>query len=531
MLKIIRDAGVNTKDDFGRTPLHCLFSFKKDDYTESETAILAKFLIQEGADISQVDNENRLPFHYAVANGYNESLELLFNFKWFNKRIDFDRFFLRNCPLKVAAFYNNAAAINKLLQWGFRNYDQAIDIATRRSNWDCVVKLIPYAHREKFQDLALITAANALPTGLRFFIDFPNLNLESLWFAAVSGPSDTSCLHILCDKKFNIQTCDSKGRNALFYSVASSNFEITKLLLESGVKIVCDSIGKSVFHLICSKGNVDMLELFHNLSDEYGFSALMYNLMFTRDKDGFSPIEVACVKGEQQILEYCVTRMNKSFELQLMHFSAFTSNLTFINYVHRKHGRSFLADTGHNNRTVLHYACMSKRENLEMIKFLCRDLEFDINAKDEQDLTPLLLAASVGNATTVEYLMTLPSTELTFDEDNNNVLHLACSSGSEKTALTVMRLADKLGIVDTLVASVNAFKQTPLHLAAQKGLCDVTQELICNGASINDADDFNYTPMMYCARDPKAASCIKMLFTIFESEIQNKSKMTDVTFD
>lgn len=170
---------------------------------------------------------------------------------------------------------------------------------------------------------------------------------------------------------------------------------------------------------------------------------------------------------------------------------------------------------------------MSKLENLKMIAFLCKDLSFDNNAKDSQSLTPLLLAASVGNASTVEYLMTLPSTEPTFDGENNNVLHLACSSGSTKTALTVMRLGEKFGIVDTLIASENCFKQTPLHLAAKKGLSQVTHELICNGASINDPDDFDYTPMMYCARDPMAAACVKMLFSIFEMEIMNKSKLVD----
>lgn len=318
--EIIKLVEINIKDEYGRTPLHCLVSPKNDN--ETETKFLLRLLINAGADISLVDNENRLPFHYAVANGYSDSLELLFNPKWTNKRLDFDRFFLRNCPLKAAAFHNNASAISKLLQWGFRNYDQAIEIATRRSNWNCVIKLKPYARREKFQDLALITAQNALVVGFRIFIDFPNLDLESLWFAAVSGPPDTSCLRILFDKKFNIQTCDSKGRNALFYSVVSKNYEITRLLIENGVKLIHDSNGKSVFHLICSLGDINMLKLFHQLAYENGFYGQMCKFMLTLDNDGFSPIEVACVKNQQKILEYYVTAVNRSSEKKLMHFSA-----------------------------------------------------------------------------------------------------------------------------------------------------------------------------------------------------------------
>lgn len=310
---------INHRDEYGRTPLHYICLREVD--IESDVAFIVDLMIKSGADGSLMDNENRLPFHYAVANNYSTILDHLFNPKWMTRRIDFDRFFLRNCPLKTAAFHGNSAAITKLLNYGFRNYEKAIEIATRRNNWNCVLKLKQFINRGKFHDLAMLTVKNGQTNGFRIFLACPNLDLPTLWFRAAISPLDSTCLELLIEKGFDIQTCDLKGRNALFYAVIVGNMESARLLLVSGIRLVRDYIGKTVFHLMATTGNVEMLCMFHSLSHNNGFYGHMSTYLLAKDDDGFSPMQVACVKKQQAILEYYVTSLNKGFEQKLLFFA------------------------------------------------------------------------------------------------------------------------------------------------------------------------------------------------------------------
>lgn len=172
---------------------------------------------------------------------------------------------------------------------------------------------------------------------------------------------------------------------------------------------------------------------------------------------------------------------------------------------------------------------MSKQPNLQLLKFLCEILRVDTNVRDAHGFTPLLLAANVGNDSSVEYLMKCTDSDtMAVDNENNTVLHLASLSGNANAALTVIKISKNLNLLDMLIASENEAKQTALHLAAKKSLNEVMYELICNGASVNDADDNGYTPLMYCARDPFAALCVEMLVSILEMELLKKQSNEDM---
>jgi ankyrin repeat protein len=58
-------ADVNTKDRYGRTPLHLVIA--NFYYGKTIRKELTKFLIANGADINASDNCNRTPLHYACS--------------------------------------------------------------------------------------------------------------------------------------------------------------------------------------------------------------------------------------------------------------------------------------------------------------------------------------------------------------------------------------------------------------------------------------------------------------------------------
>lgn len=161
---------------------------------------------------------------------------------------------------------------------------------------------------------------------------------------------------------------------------------------------------------------------------------------------------------------------------------------------------------------------MSLKNNIPLIKLLL-DLNFDVNSVDDKGLTPLLCSAYVGNPSTVSYLLENTNCNLlATDNDGNSVLHLACLSGSNKAAMTIINFAKEQSMLEDLIVMENNQKQSCLHLSAKKSLSGVIQELILNGASVTEEDVYGYTPTLYCARDPVAAYCLLIMETFLEQE-------------
>jgi hypothetical protein len=56
-----------------------------------------------------------------------------------------------------------------------------------------------------------------------------------------------------------------------------------------------------------------------------------------------------------------------------------------------------------SNRTALSYACINGKEKI--VEMLLEDIEFDINAQDDEGNTPLMYAAMSGNATALRFVL------------------------------------------------------------------------------------------------------------------------------
>lgn len=154
------------------------------------------------------------------------------------------------------------------------------------------------------------------------------------------------------------------------------------------------------------------------------------------------------------------------------------------------------------------------------------ELNFDVNAFDEKGYTPLLCAALVGNWMTVQYLVeNAAECNLTLtDSEGNTALHLACSSGSNRTPMVIIAHAKDRGLLEELMVAENNFKQTCLHLSAKNSLSTVIQELLINGASVTDEDAYGYTPTLYCTKDSLAAYCLLIMESYMEyDQINNDS--------
>lgn len=149
-----------------------------------------------------------------------------------------------------------------------------------------------------------------------------------------------------------------------------------------------------------------------------------------------------------------------------------------------------------------------------MLQYILDLKQIDIDVVDDLGLTPLLCAAKTGNLVYVIILLKNTECSLTAtDSDGNNVLHLSASSGNAECVLELMNQAEERNVLNELVNGLNKHNQTCLHLAAQKSLSTVLQELLKHGADLNVEDTNGYLPSMYTTRDSQAALCLLILET------------------
>ncbi len=137
-------------------------------------------------------------------------------------------------------------------------------------------------------------------------------------------------------------------------------------------------------------------------------------------------------------------------------------------------------------------AVEAKLEVFKAVRELA-DAGIDVNAKDDEGLSPLHRAVRNGETEVVETLIAAGADVNAKDNDGESPLHRAARSGETE-------------VVETLIAAgadVNAkdnYGESPLHRAARNSETKVVETLIAAGADVNAKDNYEYTPLFRAAR-------------------------------
>lgn len=117
----------------------------------------------------------------------------------------------------------------------------------------------------------------------------------------------------------------------------------------------------------------------------------------------------------------------------------------------------------------------------------------NIEARDKEGETPLILAARGGHADTVRLLLDKGATIDARTKHNSTALHMAADGGHENIARLLL---EKGAMVD---AKTN-YDSTPLLLSANDGHEDVVRLLLDHGAYVNATDQDGGTPLHWAAQ-------------------------------
>lgn len=303
-----------------------------------------------------------------------------------------------------------------------------------------------------------------------------------------------------------IKERDENKATLLHHAAATSQLEVMAYLIDSGIELdAADKDGHTALHIAVLQGHVDAASLLLK-----------------------SGIDDTILNHNSDAALHIVVR---STNARL--FSMFLD-----------HPGIDIVVTGYRNRTPLHV--IAEHDNLELcevmhnslvIKEECKKTTgFRLCAHDQDDLTPIHLAARKGSHKVLDFIMNSckshgypPEIVLGFiDEENSTPLHaaidggfrkvvevllkhganpvvikdtqvppflLACSQGKLEM-IEIMLQADNNG-TDNAIACQDVYGQTCLHHSARAiNSGHVISYLVCKGAQVNGVDNKGHTPMM-----------------------------------
>lgn len=122
--------------------------------------------------------------------------------------------------------------------------------------------------------------------------------------------------------------------------------------------------------------------------------------------------------------------------------------------------------------------------------------EIDLNSKDAQGNTPLMIAAFLGKKRIVEYLLKHKANIEEKNHKGQNALWLATITNQDGITELLLKKARAMGILENYVNERKDEKSyTPLMVAAEKGLYKALKVLLKFGANTELANDYRQTAL------------------------------------
>ena len=274
----------------------------------------AKILIENGANINEVDFEGWSALSYAVNNGDIEIAKLLLTNK---AKIKDELLLAIKSPIAesridmIKLLIDNKANINYADDDGFNPLNIAIEsgdmeltkfLITNGANVNSLmqdgVSLIGYAIAQNNMDLLQIlieNGANVNNTNGDSWADTPLMTASRLGLDNV--------VRILLTRNADINAVDINGNTALHTAALNSQLSVVKLLLEKNPNLdIQNKVGNTALHLAVISGNIDIV----------GELVLKGAKTKIRNNDGKYPKDIARANNSAAIFEVLREAENKN---------------------------------------------------------------------------------------------------------------------------------------------------------------------------------------------------------------------------
>jgi ankyrin repeat protein len=404
---LARKANVNAPQVDGTTALHWA--------VQSNDLATAELLIQNGANVSAANNATATPLLLAAVNGNAAMIELLLKAK-----AD------PNAPLTksgdtalmiaartgkvdaVKVLLDNGAEVNAKETWGdttalmwavWQKYPAVVKLLIERgADVNAKTKFVPSASGRGFEGTTPVAAkANQPPE------EHSSGLLTPLMFAAREG--DLESVRLLVAAGADVNAIGGDGKDVLGLAVFSGSYDIASFLIDSHAKVnQADAQRFTPLFWAVERRNMetapnfpwtittDPLPLIQKLLEAGANpNALINTTPRARMRDG-SPRIV-----------YSTALMRAAFSGDIDSVKLLIAHGAHPHIASRDKETTLMAACGTGFINGYHRQ-RSPAERLEVVKLLI-ELGEDVNAADAYGITPLMVAANLGDAAIVQYLI------------------------------------------------------------------------------------------------------------------------------
>ncbi|KFD50593.1 hypothetical protein M513_08542 [Trichuris suis] len=507
-LLIANGASLVAKTDCGSTPLHLCAATGRTER--------AAMLLMNGAEANAQDNNGDTPLHRAAQEGHDLIIKKLVNFGADVNRTNKEG--IR--PIDFAAAHGYASAVRTLLKFGAKT-----DLVDNEGR-----SLMHYA-------------------------------------AASCFPSD-GCVKTLLGQKVSHCRTDARGLTPLHYAAFTSNIYILKMLLHAGTNVDAitfenrtplhyasffDSTGDCINELVNKEANC-------TAQDVNGFSPLHYaaakgflpacktvtdanayfcslagrvfifflqmwsklthsQIVWAFQQGTLTPLHFAARYGRVDVMKFflkngCDIDVSDEYGRTALHIALCYENYEFVASL-LEYGPSVTQQTLRDLTSPLHLIVSSETGRSDLLKTMLEKMGNDKNldVRDVLERTPLMFAASLPEATSVDLLLKAgaepslldkfyrsalsvavyygrtASVELILESLSNdavryiladdmggrNALHQAAWAGDEKIMQSLLERIPDGFFISEMVSSKGL---SPFHVAAQRGHIKVLEMLL-----------------------------------------------------
>ncbi len=525
----VRNVDVDVLNDNGTSPLH--FACEKGHINTIH------HLLRSNCNPCFADYNKDTAVHIVSRNGHTQCLKLLFECG----RIDINALNVRKrTPLHLACFNGRYSSIAFLLTKANCNPN------IQDENGNSPLHLcIPNIHQADlysgcFQEL--ISYEKVKPNQRN------QLHQTPLHLACINGLHHfVRFLAVRLDSSTSISK-DVFGNTPIHYSTQNGHLECLKVLVpnlkDNSVFTIENNDNQTILHLACIKGHLSVFKyllsivfdrqlsrfnrstklpvdindidrrgrtLLHHASVQ-GHALIAQHLLLNmrchalvKDIDGFTPLQLACIKGQTKCLQVLLDYFENSHCDGTPPCESTKQNFPLWCLTENPESSPLSLACTHG-----HLACV------EVLVDRLPSLDtVDVNLL-------LMLSCTSGHLSIMAYIFSkFHTTSLIMGKNGDTLLHIACSNGHIDC---VKYLIEEHKVSPCLT---NDNQQAVIHLACMRGDISIVEYLLGNKFCDPNAKDINgLTPMAYAPNDKKLFRLLITNGAIPENVYQLKSKVT-----
>ncbi|XP_042320249.1 CARD- and ANK-domain containing inflammasome adapter protein-like [Sceloporus undulatus] len=386
-------------------------------------------------------------------------------------------------------------------------------------------------------------------------------NETLLHVAAAHG--HTEIIDYLISKGAKLEVKDKEGKTPLHRAAEKGHGRAVKMLLQAGASIYSlDREGKAPLHLASQNHHTHVLKSIleeearrhknhHNFlhmaalrNDSVLVQMLLKNgaLIDAKDERGETALGYAVSQGFEETVKVLL-EAGAMIDSRIIDV-AFNSNNQSLFRLLLEYSKGMTPDS------MVSALFKAIEKDLHGIVAALIERGTDINAHNEMQYTPLLVACEMGKTESAKILIEKGASLKDKTPDSNSALHLAVQSGvtsitrmllrkgmdpnitgqGDQRPLHIAAFHNKGALVDILIEGgakidpVTKELHTPLHLASYKGHADVARKLLRQKANVNLKDKQSKTPLHLAAERGHSAMVELLLNSKADPSATDKEK-------